>query len=62
MCGSRASFLSGLATALDPVDEELVRQVRIEMLKETTRGKVGKVARWVTFPAVCRRPPGFPKL
>lgn len=27
------------------VDEGLVRQVRIEMLKETPRGKVGKVAR-----------------
>jgi hypothetical protein len=43
------------------VDEGLVRQVRIEMLKETTRGKAGKVARRVTFPAVRRRPQGLPK-
>ena len=43
------------------VDEGLVRQVRFEMLKEATRGKVGKVARRVTLPAVRRRPQGFPK-
>jgi hypothetical protein len=43
------------------VDEGLVRQVRMEMLKETTGEKVGKVARWVTVPAVRRRPRGFPK-
>ena len=43
------------------VDEGLVRQVRFEMLKEAVRGKVGKVARRVTVPAVRRRPQGFPK-
>jgi hypothetical protein len=43
------------------VDEGLVRQVRFEMLKEAARGKVGKVARRATFPAVRRRPQGFPK-
>ena len=42
-------------------DEGLVRQVRFEMLKEAGRGKAGKVARRVTFPAVRRRPRGFPK-
>ena len=42
-------------------DEGLVRQVRFEMLKEAARGKVGKVARRVTFPAVRRRPRGFPE-
>ena len=43
------------------VDEGLVRQVRFEMLKEAARGKVGKIARRVTVPAVRRRPQGFPK-
>ena len=43
------------------VDEGLVRQVRFEMLKEAARGKVGKIARRVTVPAVRRRPRGFPK-
>jgi hypothetical protein len=43
------------------VDEGLARQVRFEMLKEADRGKVGKVARRVTVPAVRRRPQGFPE-
>src|SRR5690348_9989465 len=43
------------------VDEELVRQVRIEMLKETTGAKVGKASRPVPSPDVRRRPEGFPK-
>ena len=43
------------------VDEGLVRQVRFEMVKEAARGKVGKVARRVTVPAVRRRPRGFPE-
>jgi hypothetical protein len=43
------------------VDEGLVRQVRFEMVEEAARGKVGKVARRVTFPVVRRRPRGFPK-
>jgi hypothetical protein len=42
------------------VDEELVRQVRFEMLKEATGGRVGKVPRPVPSPAVRRRPQGFP--
>jgi hypothetical protein len=42
------------------VDEELVRQVRIEMLKESTEARVGKVARQVPSPAVRRCPKGFP--
>ena len=43
------------------VDEGLVRQVRFEMVREAARGKVGKVARRVTLPAVRRRPREFPK-
>ena len=43
------------------VGEGLVRQVRFEMLKEAAGGKVGKVARRITVPAVRRRPQGFPK-
>jgi hypothetical protein len=42
------------------VDEELVRQVRIEMLKENTGARVGKASRPATSPAVRRRPQGFP--
>ena len=42
------------------VDEELVRAVRVEMLKETTGVRVGKVSRPVTSPAVRRCPQGFP--
>lgn len=41
------------------VDEELVRQVRIELLKETTGARTVKVHRPVPSPAV-RRPRGFP--
>jgi hypothetical protein len=44
------------------VDEGLVRQVRIEMLKETTGTRVGKAFRPVQSPVVRRRPQGFPKL
>jgi hypothetical protein len=43
------------------VDVGFVRQVRFEMVKEAAGGKVGKFARRVTFPAVRRRPQGFPK-
>jgi hypothetical protein len=42
-----------------PVDEELVRQVRMELLKETTGARVIRVLRPVASPAV-RRPQGFP--
>ena len=44
------------------VDEGFVRQVRIEMLKEGTRARAGKVSRPVTSSAERRRPKGFPKL
>ena len=44
------------------VDEELVRQVRIELVRETTGARVGKASRLVSSPAVRRRPQGFPKL
>jgi hypothetical protein len=43
------------------VDETLVRQVRFEMLKESTGARVGKVSRPVQAPVVRRRPKGFPK-
>jgi hypothetical protein len=43
------------------VTEELVRQVRFEMLKETTHARPGKVARPAPPPAVRRRPQGFPR-
>jgi hypothetical protein len=43
------------------VDEQLVREVRCEMLKERTRAKLGKQSRPVLSPAVRRRPQGFPK-
>jgi hypothetical protein len=42
------------------VDEELVRQVRIELLKETTRGRGVGFSRPVASPAVRRRPQRFP--
>ena len=42
------------------VDAELVRQVRFELLKETTGARIGKVARAVPSPAVRRCPKGFP--
>jgi hypothetical protein len=41
-------------------DEELVQQVRFELLKETTGARVGTVSRPVPSPAVRRRPQGFP--
>jgi hypothetical protein len=44
------------------VDGELVRQVRFEMLKESTEARAGKVSRRVPSPVVRRRPQGFPKL
>jgi hypothetical protein len=44
------------------VEEELVRQVRIELVRETTGARVGKASRPVSSPAVRRRPQGFPKL
>ena len=40
------------------VDEELVREVRIELLKETTDEKPVRIPR--ASPAVRRRPQGFP--
>jgi hypothetical protein len=42
------------------VTEELVRQVRFEMLNETTRGRIAEVPRPVPSPAGRRRPQGFP--
>jgi hypothetical protein len=42
------------------VDEECVRLVRFEMLKETTGGRLTEVPRPVPAPAVRRRPQGFP--
>jgi len=42
------------------VDEELVRQVRFDMLKESTRGRVATVSRPIPLPAVRRCPKGFP--
>ncbi len=42
------------------VDEELVRLMRFEMLKENTGARIAKVSRPVTLPAVRRRPQGFP--
>jgi hypothetical protein len=43
------------------VSEELVRQVRFEMLKETTRVTAAGVPRKVPQPAVHRRPQEFPE-
>ena len=42
------------------VDEEFVRQVRFDMLKESTGGRVATVSRPVPLPAVRRCPKGFP--
>ena len=53
-------LIDGLAQQGIRVDEELVRQVRIEMLKETARGAADLV-RPVTSPVVRRRPQGFPR-
>jgi hypothetical protein len=44
------------------VDEQLVRQVHFELLKETTEARTAKVHRPVPPPAVRRCPQGFPKL
>jgi len=43
------------------VDEELVRQVRIEMVKESTETRVAMVSRPVPSPALRRCPKGFPR-
>jgi hypothetical protein len=43
------------------VDEQLVRQVRIELLNESTGARAGKVSRPAPSPVVRRRPQGFPK-
>ena len=43
------------------VGEELVRQVRFEMLNETVGGRFAGVSRPVPSPAVRRRPQGFPR-
>jgi hypothetical protein len=42
------------------VDEQFVRQVRFEMLKETTRRRAGTVSRRVGLPGVRYRPQGVP--
>ena len=42
------------------VDEDLVRQVRFEMLNEPSRERIAEVSRPVPSPAVRRRPQGFP--
>jgi hypothetical protein len=42
------------------VSEELVRQVRVELLKEATRATAVRVPRPVPLPAVRRCPQGFP--
>jgi hypothetical protein len=42
------------------VDEQLVRQVKFELVKETTGARVAKVSRPVTSPDVRRCPKGFP--
>jgi hypothetical protein len=44
------------------VNEQLVRQVHFELLKETTEARTATVHRPVPPPAVRRRPQGFPKL
>jgi hypothetical protein len=42
------------------VSEELVRQVRFEMLNETVGERFAGVSRPVSSPALRRRPQGFP--
>ena len=42
------------------VSEELVRQVRFEMLNEPLRERIAGVSRPVSSPALRRRPQGFP--
>jgi hypothetical protein len=43
------------------VGEELVRQVRFEMLNDSTVERFAGVSRPVPSPAVRRRPQGFPR-
>jgi hypothetical protein len=43
------------------VDEEVVRQVRIELLRETTEARTAKIHSQGSSPAVRRRPQGFPR-
>jgi hypothetical protein len=43
------------------VDEELVRRVRIELLKESTGARNTEVPGALPSPAVRRRPQGFPR-
>jgi hypothetical protein len=43
------------------VDEELVRQVRFELVKESTGARAADAHRPVPSPAVRRRPQGFPR-
>jgi hypothetical protein len=54
-------IVAALAQQGIEVDEELVRDVRFEMLIEGIRSKVAKVPVRVKSPAVGRRPQGFPK-
>jgi hypothetical protein len=42
------------------VDEQFVRQVRFELLKEATRATVARVSMPVRSPGLRRRPQGFP--
>jgi hypothetical protein len=42
------------------VDEQLVQQVHVALLKQSSRARIGKVFRPVPSPAVRRRPQGFP--
>jgi hypothetical protein len=43
------------------VSEELVWQVRVKMLKDTTGARVAEVPGALPSPAVRRRPQGFPR-
>jgi hypothetical protein len=42
------------------VEEQLVQGVHFELLKESSRARIGKVFSPVPSPAVRRRPQGFP--
>jgi hypothetical protein len=42
------------------VDEELFRQVRFELLKETTGARAGEIFKPASSPPVRHRPQGFP--
>ena len=59
-----AHYAKGVVNALAQqgvvVDEELVRQVKFELVKGTTGARVAKDSRPLPSPAVCRRPQGFP--